>query len=159
MILEALLGTSIAIAAADGIVKRHYSNLLVVNGGRIVLTKYWAQYLMQRMGYVKQKATTKAKITVEGLALLEEFLLDIRGLVEMEEIPVDIILNWDQTAVNYVPVSNWTMAKEGSKSVPISGIDDKCQITLVFAAAITGKLLLQHCSLCIKGKPRHVCGL
>ena len=66
---------------------------------------------MQRMGYVKRKATTKAKITVESLALLkEEFLLDIRGLVEMEEILADLILNWDQTAVNYASVSNWTMA-------------------------------------------------
>ena len=60
---------------------------------------------MQRMGYIKRKTTTKAKITVESLALLkEEFLLDIRGLVEMEEITVDLILNLDQTAVNYVPV-------------------------------------------------------
>jgi len=33
------------------------------------------------------------------------------------------------------------MAKEGSKSVPVAGIDDKCQITLVHAAAMTGKLL------------------
>jgi len=59
----------------------------------------------------------------------------------MEEIPPDLILNWDQAAINYVPVSNWTMAKEGSKSVPVAGIDDKCQITLVLAAAMTGKLL------------------
>ena len=137
-----VVNTSIAIAAANGIVRRHDSNLLAVNGGHILLTKHWAQYLMERMGYVKRKATTKAKITVENLAALkEQFLLDIRGLVEMEEIPPDLILNWDQTAVNYVPVSNWTMAKEGSKSVPVAGIDDKCQITLVLAAAMTGKLL------------------
>jgi len=43
----------------------------------------------------------------------------------MEEIPQDVILNWDQTAVNYVPVSNLTMAREGSKRVPIAGIDGK----------------------------------
>ena len=33
------------------------------------------------------------------------------------------------------------MAKEGSKKVPIAGIDDKQQITLVLAAAMTNKLL------------------
>jgi len=86
---------------------------------------------------VKWKATTKAKVTVENLAALKE--LDIRELVKMEEIPPDLILNWDQTAVNYVPVSNWTMGKEGSKSV--AGIDDKRQINFVLAAAMTGKLL------------------
>ena len=98
-----VVNTSIAIAAANGIVRRHDSNLLAVNGGHILLTKHWAQYLMKRMGYVKRKATTKAKVTVENLAALkEQFLLDIRGLVEMEEIPPDLILNLDQTAVNYV---------------------------------------------------------
>ena len=78
------------------------------------------------MGYVKRKATSKAKDNVEDLASLKrQYLLDIRGIVEMEEIPQDLILNWDQTAVNYVPVSNWTMAKEGTHKVAIAGIDDK----------------------------------
>ena len=43
----------ISIAAAMGIVRRHDSNLLAVNGGHIILTKHWAQYLLQRMGYIK----------------------------------------------------------------------------------------------------------
>ena len=137
-----IVNTSIAIAAATGIIRRNNSNLLMVNGGHIILTKHWAQYLMQRMDFVKRKAISKAKVTVENSAVLkEEFLLDIRGLFEMEEIPQNLILNWDQTAVNYVPVSNWTMAKEGSKKVLIAGIDDIRQITLVLAAAMTGKLL------------------
>ena len=59
----------------------------------------------------------------------------------MEEIPQDLILNWDQTAVYYIPASNWTMAMEGSKKVSVAGIDDKQQITLVLAAVMTGKLL------------------
>ena len=41
---------------------------------------------MQRIGFVKRKATSKAKVTVENLAVLkEEFLLDIRDLVEWRE--------------------------------------------------------------------------
>jgi len=94
------------------------------------------------MGYVKRKATSKAKVTVEDIASLKkQYLLDIRGLVEMEEILQDLVLNWDQTAINYVPVSDWTMAKEGTHKVLIAGIDDKRQITLVLAASMTGKLL------------------
>ena len=34
--------------------------------------------------------------------------------------------------MHYVPVSSWTMAKEGSKRVEICGMDDKRQITAVF---------------------------
>ena len=91
-----VVNTSIAIAAATGIVRRHDSNLLAVNGGHIILKKHWVQYLLQRMGYVKRKASSKAKITVENLASLkEQYLFDIRGVVDMEEIPHDLIINWD----------------------------------------------------------------
>ena len=137
-----IVNTSIAIAAATGIIRRHDSKLLAGNGGHITLTKHWAQYLLQRMGYVKRKATSKAKITVENLASIKkQYLLDIRDVVEMEEIPQDLILNWNQIAVHYLPVSNWTMAMEGSKKVSTAGIDDKQQITLVLTAVMTGKLL------------------
>jgi len=34
---------------------------------RIDLSKGWAQYLLHQMGYVKHKATTKAKVTVGTL--------------------------------------------------------------------------------------------
>jgi len=44
----------------------------------------------------------------------------------MEDVPEDIIVNWDQTAIN-IPLSSWTVAQEGSKRVEVVGIDDKCQ--------------------------------
>ena len=34
----------------------------------------------------------------------------------MEEIPSNMIINWNQTAIKYIPVSNWTMADEGRGS-------------------------------------------
>ena len=49
-----VVNTSIAIAAATGIVQKRDRSLLAENGGHIALTKHWAQYLLQRMGYVKQ---------------------------------------------------------------------------------------------------------
>ena len=55
-----VVNTAIVIAAATGIVRRHNSNLLAANGGHIVLTKHWAHYMLQRMVYVKRKATSKA---------------------------------------------------------------------------------------------------
>ncbi len=59
----------------------------------------------------------------------------------MDEIPDELVINWDQTGIHYVPVSSWTMEKEESKRVEIAGIDDKCQITAVFACSITGDFL------------------
>ena len=43
----------------------------------------------------------------------------------MEVIPPDLIINWDHTGINYVPVSKWTMEKKGTKRIEIAGIDEK----------------------------------
>ena len=48
-----VINTSIAVAAATGIVRKRDKSLLAENGGHIALTKHWAKYLLQRMGYVK----------------------------------------------------------------------------------------------------------
>ena len=73
--------------------------------------------------------------------LKQQFLLDIKAAVEIEEIPKDLILNWDQTGINYVPVSQWTMEKKGSKCVEVIGLGDKRQITAVFAGTLAGDFL------------------
>ena len=41
----------------------------------------------------------------------------------------------------YVPVSEWTTEKVGSKRVEIAGLQDKRQITAVFAGSLTGDFL------------------
>ena len=129
-------------ACALGMVKKKDSNLLAVNGGHIVITKRWASYLLERMGYVKRKACSKAKVAVPNFDELKaNFLCDIKAIVEMEEIPPALILNWDHTSLKYVPSSSWTMAKEGSKCVDIAGIDDKRQITAVLTVTLDGNFL------------------
>ena len=40
----------------------------------------------------------------------------------------------EKTGIQYIPVSSWTMEKEGAKQVEITGLKDKQQITTVFAA-------------------------
>ena len=47
-----VINTFIAIVAATRIVRKKDSNVLAANGGHITFTKHWAQYLLQRMGYV-----------------------------------------------------------------------------------------------------------
>jgi len=44
----------------------------------------------------------------------------------------ELVINWDQTGLSYVPVSEWTMEKEGAKQIPIDGKDNKHQIIAVF---------------------------
>ena len=56
-------------------------------------------------------------------------MFDVKTITEMEDIPADLVLNWDQTGIHYVPVSSYTMEKGGSKRVEIAGIENKRQIT------------------------------
>jgi len=43
--------------------------------------------------------------------------------------------------LNYVPIPDWTMEKEGTKRVEIIAKDDKRQLTTVFAGSATGEFL------------------
>ena len=69
------------------------------------------------------------------------FLCEIKAIAMMEEVPSSMILNLDHTGLKYVPVSSWTMAKQGSKKVSIAGVDDKRQITGVFTITLDGQFL------------------
>ena len=137
-----VVNTSIVIAAGTGIVQHREPMSLECNGGHIALKKSWAKYFLRKMNFVKRKATTKSKLVVKNFEEVRyQFLLDIKAVVEMAEIPYDLIINWDQTGIKYIPVSEWTMEKEGSKRVEIAGINDKRQITAVFAGSLTGDFL------------------
>ena len=110
-----VINTEIVSAAAIGIVKNFDANMLQINGGHIACGHEWAKGLLKRMGYVKRRANTKSKVTVEEFeALKTQFIFDIEVISQMEEVPNDLIINWDHTGINYVPTSNWTMAEEGS---------------------------------------------
>ena len=80
-----------------------------------------------RMSFVKRHATTKTPKfnSTDFNQSKARFLFDAKSFIEFEDIPDSLILNWDQSAVHYVPISSWTMDREGSKRVEIKGIDDK----------------------------------
>ena len=138
-----IINTAIVIAAGLGIVKKVKPAILEYNGGYVVLKKSWAKYFLSSLDFVKRKATTKKpKFAPSNFEELKsQYLMDIMAVVTMEDVPAEMIVNWDQTAIKYIPVSNWTMAKEGSKRVEVAGIDDKRQITATFAASLSGNFL------------------
>ena len=68
----AVVNTAITLACAQGIVVNEDANLLDVNGGHISLSKHWAKNFLHRIGFVKRKGTTKAKITIENFEVLKE---------------------------------------------------------------------------------------
>ena len=105
-------------------------------------TKVWAKSLMKHMGYVKRKASNAGKVTISNFAeLKEEFLADISAEVLINDIPPQLIFNWDQTAIQLVPTGQGTMNQAKDKVINIAHSDDKRQITAVVAASMTGECI------------------
>ena len=151
--------TSITMAAATAIVRKADRNLLGENGGPITITNNWAKSLLYRMNFVKRRGSSTAKLTVANFETLkEQFIIDVNAIMEMEDIPPQLIFNWDQTGISIVPGSSWTMEAKGTKRVEIVGLGDKRQITAVLCGAMSGEFLPPQ--LIYQGKttaclPRH----
>ena len=107
----ACVGTSVVVATAKGVIMNKNADFLVSNGGYIDLTDNWAKSLQTRMGFVKRKASSSAKITPEEFdKQKKDFLRDVRNVVNMDQIPSELIVNF---GISYVPASSYTMEKEG----------------------------------------------
>ena len=91
---------------------------MAINSGSITLSKDWAKYILEWMGWVKRRVSSKAKVMVENFEeVKKDFLLDVKNVVRIDEIPGELIINLDQIGVNYINVSSWTMQAEGAKKV------------------------------------------
>ena len=133
----------IVMAAARGILLKCNRSMLVEFGGHIHLNRHWAHSLLKRMKFVQRKATTaKSKENKADFGKgKSSFLADLVATVTMEEIPPELIMNWDQTGIKIVPCSTWTMNQRGAKRVEMIGTNDKRQITAVFCGTLTGDFL------------------
>ena len=126
------------IACAEAMVSRVNKKLLKVNGGPIDLSKSWAKSLFGHMGYVKRKVNTSFKVEPSHFEEIKErYLLDIKTVVQITNIPMDLVMNWDHTGVNIVPGSQWTLEERGAKRVECTGVDDKRQITVVICSTVS----------------------
>ena len=61
--------------------------------------------------------------------------------VNFENIPPQLIINWDHKGIKIVPASNWTMKERGAKRVSIVGIEDKRQIITALDCTLSGDFL------------------
>ena len=47
--------------------------------------------MLKRMGFVKRRASTKSKVSIEDFEEKKQFLLDIKAVVNLEDIPLELI--------------------------------------------------------------------
>ena len=94
------------------------------------------------MQFVKRRGSTNKKILVHDFeAIKTQFLTDVTAVVQMEDIPKDLVLNWDHTGVNIVPGLSWAMDLKGQQRVEIAAMNDKRQMTLVVCGSLSGYVL------------------
>ena len=71
-----------------------------------------AKSLLKRMDFRKWRGTTKSGVAPEDLeGVRKTFLSEVLETVQMNDIPGELIFNWEQTGVNLVPGALWTMDK------------------------------------------------
>ena len=126
----AVVNTAIVLVCAKGIVMKKDINLLSSNGGHILLPSNWGKSTLRCMGFVKRNVSTTAKVPVTNFEELKaQFLLDVNVSIEMDEIHHALVINSE---------SNMFLLDLGlgSKSLEITGADDKRQITCVVFALL-----------------------
>jgi hypothetical protein len=137
-----IVNSSIVRAIATGIVECQQPSRLSKNGGDLDFSKDWANKYLARMGWSKRRATTsKGKDPADFPELKERMLSQLKKATEEHQVPKKLIVNWDQTAIHYIPVGNYTMEERGASNVPVSGMDDKREFTAVLAGAADGTFL------------------
>lgn len=78
--------------------------------------------------------TVTSKYTVANFEA--NFLQEVLTVV-MEDIPPKLIMNWDQTGIKMVPCTEWTMKKQGTRCVELTGVKDESQVTTIFCGTLT----------------------
>ena len=133
------IGTSVVIGMGREILLKHNKSHLEEYGGVINLNKEWAKSILCRMGFTKRKANSKSKVLPTNFEEIKcNYLSDIQSIVVMEDVPPELVINWDHTATKIVASGEWTMEKKGTKRVAIAALNDKRQITAVFGSSLSG---------------------
>ncbi|VDI04793.1 Hypothetical predicted protein [Mytilus galloprovincialis] len=138
----AIVNKQILIACATGILEHKCRSMLQENGGHIALHRSWAESFLRRIGFVKRKGTKAArKVPANFDELRVQFLASVSKIISENNIPEELVMNFDQTNISIIPCGNWTMEEEGSKQVEITGLEDKHQITALLTCTMAGNLL------------------
>ena len=94
------------------------------------------------MNFTQRRATTKSNPPIGNLMEIKRsFLTEVLETVGMNDIPPELILNWNQIGINLVPTTIWTMDKKEKKRIAIEGHQDSKQITTVLCGSLVGELL------------------
>jgi hypothetical protein len=123
-----------------GIVRHRAPSLL----DRWVVSRRWVRrFLQQEVGFCYRKATTAAQKRPKDAAEQWSRLVHrVAFAVDLYNIPPELVLNSDQTAVWLVPTNQArTFAPKGAREVAVLGVDDKRNVTCMPTLSASGDVL------------------
>ena len=102
------------------VVKANEPNLLKEFRLHLELMDNWARHLLISMEWVKRKGATGKVQPSEKLLQEEKFSYqrEISRVVLKHDIPLDLVLNLDQTLLSYVSPDKYTFCLKGSTTIP-----------------------------------------
>ena len=106
-----VVNSAVAIAAAQALIQKSSDEHLKCID---LVSSSWTQSLFRRIGFFRRMRNTD-KPEISDQAVSEAKLLfqhQIVSIVKDDEIPETLVMNFDQTPLNYAPVSNSTLAKK-----------------------------------------------
>ena len=110
------MSARIVVAAPRGLIMSYDKDMLEEFGGHVWLNRHWAHSMMSRMSFVKRRGSTaKSKHSITDFAELKQlFLNDVVTTVTMEDIPPELIMNWDRQGSNWShqPIGPWSRKAE-----------------------------------------------
>ena len=109
-----IVNRSIVQAAAKGVVAQSNPSQLQEHGGHLQIGVKWTESFLRRRGYVKRKATKAARKLPPNFEDLKPFYRE--SAVKLSSICYSSKTG-HQTGSKLVPVSQWTLAEQGSTQV------------------------------------------
>jgi hypothetical protein len=101
----------------------------------------WASRIVRDNGMSIRRGTTKHVVTAIDENRVNNFLTRFAHALKLFRPPDEFVLAMDQTPLPLTATQKTTVEATGSANVPITGFNDKRQITGQFAQAATGELL------------------
>jgi len=124
-----------------------------------LLAKYnfghgWYQRFATRHKLSYRSATTKMREMPVDFAAKKQTYIDILAMVINDNnVPDELIINCDETNIQYVPRSSHTLSRVGTKKVRLIGVNaEKPQCTVTLGASASGNLL--HPQIIFGGKTK-----
>lgn len=108
-----------------------YGHILDDNGGEFTVSASWINEKCRALRLPMRKKTTDSQLPADWELQLDRFAYRLAYIVFVFDIPLELVIGWDQTGCFLVPAMDRGRAKKGATKVSFVGAGDKRQITLI----------------------------